>query len=262
MKKIFSIADGDAPDGLVFSFDLDDGRGGIIPYQQRQAVFNVSPAKDDDKLYVVLVASAGSDSAGCAEPRLWPIAWAGWRTYAVYRPAIRTQMAATSWICTTSIPRKPSISSFPFPNPGIEYQIIYEYTLRANKLRDPRPIAIFESQGGPLHHGSAMLTLKDGRIMFVTGDAVPFGLSGLAAPQDPVSHLSKLLIVDPETGAWEVAASGLRNVQHMEIVKMKGSDQEYRRLRRHRRLDSRRNQRRFHWPICSTLARLKTSDGG
>ena len=60
LQKVFSILDGDAPAGLVFGFSLSDGKGGFFDYQQRQAVFNVSPAKDKDKLYVVLVASAGS----------------------------------------------------------------------------------------------------------------------------------------------------------------------------------------------------------
>ena len=39
-----------------------------------------------------------------------------------------------------------------------------------------------------------MLTLPDGRILYVTGDGLPFGMSGRSSSQDPNSHLSKLFI--------------------------------------------------------------------
>jgi hypothetical protein len=78
-----------------------------------------------------------------------------------------------------------------------------------------------------MHHGSAMLTLDDGRILYVTGDALPFGLAGDVAPQDEASHLSKMLIVDPADGSIEVAAKGLRNVQHMEFVSARGLTEEW-----------------------------------
>ena len=226
LKKIFSIKDGDAPDGLIFEFPLSDGRGGTIDYRQRQAVFNVSPALEDDKVYVVLVASYGSTLpevpahayGALPSPVSGPCC---------INPFPPFEPGGFIMDLYNIDPTETTSFFLPFPYPGVEYQIIYEYTLRANRLRDPRPIAIFESQGGPLHHGSAMLTLEDGRILYVTGDAVPFGLAGLDAPQDPGSHLSKLLIVDPETGAWEVAASGLRNVQHMEIMKSRMTGEDY-----------------------------------
>lgn len=58
--------------------------------------------------------------------------------------------------------------------------------------------------------------MPDGRLAYTTGDNLPFGMEGRRAPQDDNSHLSKLLIVDPANGRVEVAAKGLRNVQHIQ----------------------------------------------
>lgn len=69
-----------------------------------------------------------------------------------------------------------------------------------------------------------MLTLPDGRILFATGDGLPFGLEGRAAAQDPASHLSKLLLIDPTTGSVEVAAMGVRNIQHLTFANDDGDD--------------------------------------
>lgn len=60
-----------------------------------------------------------------------------------------------------------------------------------------------------------MLVLPDGRLLYARGDNLEPAYDGLSAPQDPASTLSKLLIVDGDSGTVEIAASGLRNVQHM-----------------------------------------------
>lgn len=99
------------------------------------------------------------------------------------------------------------------------YQVLYEYKLAGSGLTEPRPIAAFETQVGPTtHSGGGMLTLADGRILFATGDGLPLGTDGRSAPQDPTEHVGKLLIIDPDDGSFEVAAQGVRNVQHMELV--------------------------------------------
>ena len=58
--------------------------------------------------------------------------------------------------------------------------------------------------------------MPNGKLAYTTGDNLPFGMEGRRAPQDDLSHLSKLLIIDPSTGGVEVAAKGLRNVQHIQ----------------------------------------------
>ncbi|MDJ0552899.1 MAG: hypothetical protein QNJ68_00330 [Microcoleaceae cyanobacterium MO_207.B10] len=98
------------------------------------------------------------------------------------------------------------------------FQVMYEYDFDGEKLLNPQAIAAFETQiiGG--HVGGALEVLPDGRLLFATGDALPFGLDGRFAPQDDDSHLSKILIVNPDNGSFEVAAKGVRNVQHFQII--------------------------------------------
>ncbi len=98
------------------------------------------------------------------------------------------------------------------------FQVMYEYNFDGEKLLNPKAIAAFETQiiGG--HVGGALEVLPDGRLLFATGDALPFGLDGRFAPQDDNSHLGKILIIDPGDGSFEVAAKGVRNVQRFQIV--------------------------------------------
>ena len=99
-----------------------------------------------------------------------------------------------------------------------DYQVMYEYNFDGEKLSDSKAIAAFETQRGFSHNGGALEVLPDGRLLFATGDGLPLGLDGRFAPQDDDSHLSKILIVDPDDGSFEVAAKGVRNVQHFQIV--------------------------------------------
>ena len=99
-----------------------------------------------------------------------------------------------------------------------EYQVLYEYKVAGTQLKNPRAIAAFETQSGPTHNGGGMLTMPDGRVLFATGDALPFGMEGSTATQDPAEIVGKLLLIDPSDGSIEVASSGLRNTQHLAFV--------------------------------------------
>ena len=99
-----------------------------------------------------------------------------------------------------------------------EYQVLYEYRLKRNGLRQPRAIVAFETQSGTAHGSGGMATMPDGRILFATGDALPFGTDGRSAPQDADKHLGKLLLINPADGSIEVAGQGLRNVQKLELA--------------------------------------------
>lgn len=63
-----------------------------------------------------------------------------------------------------------------------------------------------------------MLTLEDGKLLYFTGDSLPFGTDGRAAPQDDSSHVGKILLVNPDEKVYTVVAKGLRNPQHAEFV--------------------------------------------
>lgn len=95
------------------------------------------------------------------------------------------------------------------------YDLIYAYDRAPDGgLSNPRPLAAFEATTNG-HRGEAMLVLPDGRLLFARGDNLTPTYNGLEAPQDQGSTLGALVIVDGTTGAVEVAAKGLRNVQRM-----------------------------------------------
>jgi hypothetical protein len=98
------------------------------------------------------------------------------------------------------------------------YQVLYRFDSGPGGLTDPRPFAAFEVQLSPgrgAHRGGGMLGLPDGRVLFATGDNLPFGLDGRGPAQDTAEHVSKLIVVDPLTGASEIVAKGVRNVQRL-----------------------------------------------
>ena len=191
VQKIFDVSQ--APDGLA----LDN----------RQSILNVSPGRSANSIYVMF-------TSGTLPTTQIP-------TYQM--PAALPDICC---IPSAPIPVADLYRIGPIPGPlgpffgatRTEYQVLYEYKLAGNKLKDPRAIAAFETQSGPTHNGGGMVTLSDGRVLFATGDALPFGADGRAAAQDPGEVVSKLLIIDPDDGSIEVAAQGIRNVQHVEYV--------------------------------------------
>jgi hypothetical protein len=58
----------------------------------------------------------------------------------------------------------------------------------------------------------------NGKVLFGTADSLPFGTDGRDAPQDPNSHLSSILAIDPSDGSFDIVAIGLRNPQHFEVI--------------------------------------------
>lgn len=102
----------------------------------------------------------------------------------------------------------------PFYNAGA-YDIVYRYDRAADgSLSSPTPLAAFESvvRG---HYGGGMLVLPDGSLAYARGDQLGFNVDGRAAPQDDTSTVGHLLLIDPDNGSVEVAASGIRNVQRL-----------------------------------------------
>ena len=97
-----------------------------------------------------------------------------------------------------------------------QYQVLYKYDYNNGELSNPEAILALGNQGGPNHAGGGMDLTPDGRILYTTGDNLPFGMDGRKAPQDDSSHVGKLLIIDPDTASVTVAVKGLRNVQHIQ----------------------------------------------
>jgi len=197
LQEIFNVSK--APDGLT----LDN----------RQSILNISPGRKKNSIYVMFT-SGSEPTTGIPIYRL-PAALPGVCCLGADPfPGTPIPLADLYRIGTI-----PGPLGFFFPTPTrTEYQVLYEFKLAGNKLKDPRAIAAFETQSGPTHNGGGMLTLDDGRVLFATGDALPFGAEGRAAAQDPNEYVSKLLIINPDDGSIEVAAQGIRNVQHVEFV--------------------------------------------
>lgn len=201
---VFSIDDGDAPAGL----DLNN----------RQAVMNISKGRTADSMYIVLTANGQP-----AMPPNVPV-------YAMPDPISEPCCFGGGFLPNIYDITQPDVAGTAFgffAMNGVESQILYEGDLVDGKLQNLRPIAVFESQNGPHHHGGGMLTLSDGRVLYVTGDGIPFGMNGRESAQSLDSHLSKLLIVEPDDGSITIVATGLRNVQHMEYVDAPGRSETY-----------------------------------
>lgn len=115
-------------------------------------------------------------------------------------------------------------TSLPIPTLAIvnmynQYQVLYEFKYDGKSLSEPRAIVALETQGGtPTHRGGGMVLTKQGKILFSTGDALCFGIQGRHLPQNDASHVGKILLIDPKTGAMQVVAKGQRNVQRMQLV--------------------------------------------
>ena len=195
IQQIFNIDE--APEGLTL-----DGR---------ESILNIAPGSDPNSIYVMftLDTEPTTDIPISRLPDPLP------------EVVGLEQEPVDNLYNVQTLPK--SISVFEPPERG--YQVLYEYKLAENGLIEPQPIAAFETQYGiTSHSGGGMLTLPDGRILFATGDGLPLGTDGRSAPQDPNEHIGKLLIIDPNDGSFEVAAQGVRNVQHLELVQSDDSD--------------------------------------
>lgn len=123
-------------------------------------------------------------------------------------------------ISAQTLPSAPTVGDDPYRPAGSTpaYQVFYQYDLNNGAAKNPTPIAALEVRETNSHLGGGMLALDDGRILFATGDNLPFGLDGLEGPQISSEHVSKILMIDPATGAVDTLAQGVRNVQHLSWV--------------------------------------------
>ena len=149
-----------------------------LDLNNRQAILNISTGRNSAYLYVMHTSNT--------EPNT---------ETPIYRlpPPLPGECFAPGNICPDLFRIDPT-----------EYQVLTEYRLHRGQLVRPRIIATFETQSGPTHNGGGMLTLRDGRVLFATGDALYFGNEGRAAAQDVNEIPSKLLIIHPRDGSIEV----------------------------------------------------------
>lgn len=101
------------------------------------------------------------------------------------------------------------------------FKLFYKFNLIEDVMSQPDLFFAYEMQISQGHDGGSMLTVPDGRILFGTGDCLPYGTNGLHESQDLNSHCGKILLLDPRTankkGQYEIAAVGVRNSQQMNL---------------------------------------------
>lgn len=182
VQKIFGRSE--APDGLV----LDE----------TEAIVNISEGSRANRVYVMFTSANAPTTGIPVYPMPAPL------------PGLCCSDTAPFWV--------PDLYRFGLGLSETIYQVLYEYKLAGDHLQEPRAIMAVETQSWLTHRGGAMLTLPNGRLLYATGDSLPFGTEGRGPAQDLAEVVSKLLLVDPATGGIEVAAQGVRNVQHLQFV--------------------------------------------
>ena len=115
------------------------------------------------------------------------------------------------------VPRRTS------PRPGTDaWYVLYEFQFDGAALSAPRPITALRVRSGG-HTGGGLALLPDQAILFAPGDNGDSYEDGGAYSQDPAIPLSKLIRIDPATGAVTTVAVGLRAVQRL-VIYGQGAD--------------------------------------
>jgi len=108
------------------------------------------------------------------------------------------------------------------------YDVFYRFHLVDNRLVDPVPFLVSETNVSPGHLGGGIATLPNGNILWSTGDCTVYGLDGNYAPQLEFESCGKILRINPLfRGSFRVAAKGVRNSQQLRLF-----DQPVRRTRK------------------------------
>ena len=109
------------------------------------------------------------------------------------------------------------------PRAGTDaWQVLYGFDFDGTELTNPRAITAlqFRSDG---HSGGGLTMAGDNTLIFATGDNGDSGEDGRAFTQDATNHLGKLVRINVSTGATDVVAIGMRNVQRL-IIDANGGD--------------------------------------
>jgi subtilisin family serine protease len=103
------------------------------------------------------------------------------------------------------------------PRPGADaWQVLYRYDFNGATLSNPQAIVSLQVRSDG-HTGGGMTVLDTGAVLFATGDNGDAGEDGRQYAQDLSNHLSKILRIDPATGAVTVLGAGVRNVQRLAV---------------------------------------------
>lgn len=97
------------------------------------------------------------------------------------------------------------------------FLVIYEFAFDGVALSQDRAVISFDINTTG-HTGGGLAVLDDGSVLLAVGDNGDAGEDGRGFPQDGVSHLGKIVRIDPAARTWSIVAQGVRNVQRIERV--------------------------------------------
>ena len=97
------------------------------------------------------------------------------------------------------------------------WYVLCAFAFDGERLTSPRPITAMQvrTEG---HTGGGLAVLPDGGILFAAGDNGDSYEDGRLYSQDPSVHLSKLVLIDPDTGGTSVMATGVRAAQRLTVT--------------------------------------------
>ena len=101
------------------------------------------------------------------------------------------------------------------PRAGADaWQVLYRFEFDGTALANPVPITALQVRSDG-HTGGGLAMVDATTLLFATGDNGDAGEDGRAYTQDGSNHLGKIVRIDVSTGATEIAAVGLRNIQRL-----------------------------------------------
>jgi hypothetical protein len=121
----------------------------------------------------------------------------------------RLYVMFTSSTVPSGIPQRLS------PRPDANaWHVLYGFDFDGTALSNARAITALQVRYDG-HTGGGLAMIDDSTLFFATGDSGDAGEDGRGFAQDPANHHSKIVGIDVATGATEIAAIGVRNVQHL-----------------------------------------------
>jgi hypothetical protein len=103
------------------------------------------------------------------------------------------------------------------PRAGADaWHVLYGFDFDGTELSNPTPITALQVRSDG-HSGGGMTIAGGNTLLFATGDNGDAGEDGRSFTQDAMNHLGKIVRIDVSTGATEIAAIGMRNVQRLFI---------------------------------------------
>lgn len=201
--KIFDMETSEIPSGLTLNFDYPAA-------SQTNRVHMMSKGRANDEVYIVFSSTSLPEGWNEADGKLptedeFPGYFCGNETLPVsdlYRVGtIPDCVSMGAGINATTI-----------------YNTFYKYTLSGDTLSDPKAFFVQANQLLPGHLGGGMTTVDNGKVLWSVGDCLMYGTDGRAAPQLDNETCGKILLIDPDSGSYEVVAKGVRNSQQMRIV--------------------------------------------